>query len=128
MEIRIKILNILDLTGELEDRHFILTRGDSRIAMTIARNTETVKLNRENRFLIDDPQSPIKLAYQLTKPLKLGWSYNSLGAYKFVLQEVTGTKDDNLELGIADYYTHFPRTSTIDPQVTTDENGKKVWL
>ena len=105
-----------------------MTRGDSRIAMTLARNAETVKLNRENRFLIDDPESPIPLAYQLTKPLKLGWSYNSQGAYKFVLQEVTGTKDDNLELGIADYYKHFPRGIVIDPHEGTDENGRTRWL
>lgn len=102
-----------------------MTRGDSRIAMTLARNAETIKLNRENRFLIDDPQSTIKLAYQLTKPLKLGWSYNSQGAFKFVLQEVTGTKDDDTEHGIADYYKHFP----VDPPVEPGEhNGRKVYL
>ena len=34
------------LTGEYEDRNFVVTRGDSRIYMQIARNAETV------RFLI----------------------------------------------------------------------------
>jgi hypothetical protein len=116
------------LTGELEDRQFIVTRGDSRISMTIARNHETVKFNRENRFLIDDPQSPLKLAYQLTKPLKLGWSYNSLGAYKFVLQEVTSTKNDDMVHGIADYYKHFPIVEGADPGEGTDHNGRRGWL
>lgn len=118
------------LTGEYEDRNFVVTRGDSRIAMTIARNEETVRLNRSNRFLIDDVDSPEPLAYLLTKPLKLGWSYNEHGCFKFVLQEVTRTDDDNLELGIADYYKHFERTG---PSVGGDagdsvQSGRKVWL
>lgn len=129
------------LVGEFEDRNFVVTRGDSRIAMTIAKNEFTEKFNRECRFLIDDPDSPHKLSYMLTKPLKLGGVYNDDGCYKFVLQEVTATQDDNHELGIADYYKYFPKTSdttsdeteetsndtsaTEEPQANT---GKKVWL
>lgn len=122
------------LTGELEDRNFIVTRGDSRIAMTIARNERTVKFRRENRFLIDDPESDHKLAYLLTKPLKLGATFNNKGVFKFVLQEVTATEDDNHALGIADYYKHFPKKLVIDasehtvPGETTTDTGKKVWL
>jgi hypothetical protein len=120
------------LTGELEDRNFVVTRGDSRIAMTIARNERTVKFNRENRFLIDDPVSEHKLAYLLTKPLKLGAVFNGDGVYKFVLQEVTATGDDNHELGIADYYKHFPKeesgVNTDNDSVNTDGTGKKVWI
>lgn len=121
------------LVGELEDRNFIVTRGDSRIAMTIARNDRTVKFNRENRFLIDDMESEHKLAYSLTKPLKLGLTFNDRGVFKFVLQEVTATEDDNHELGIADYYRHFPRSnveenSRIQPDGITAETGRKVWL
>ena len=97
------------LTGEFEDRNFVVTRGDSRIAMTIAKNEHTVKFNRLNRFLIDDPESPLMLSYSLSKPLKLGWSFNGNGAFKFVLQEVNSTDDDNHELCIADYYKYFPR-------------------
>lgn len=124
------------LTGEYEDRNFVVTRGDSRIAMTIARNCETVKLNRKNRFLIDDEDSPQPLAYLLTKPLKLGGSYNKEGVFKFVLQEITTTDNDNIELRIADYYKHFPRETTDDTDgdssASTDDSaesaGKKVWL
>ena len=119
------------LTGELEDRNFVVTRGDSRISMMIARNAETVRLNREHRFLIDDPESPIKLAYQLTKPLKLGWSFNDEGVYKFVLQEVTSTSNDDVANGVADYYKYYSRDdgSQIEPvPEQTDPNGKKVWL
>lgn len=148
--------NITDLTGELEDRNFIVTRGDSRISVQIAKNAYTDALDRENRFLIDDDDSPHKLSYQLTKPLKKGLVYNGDGTYKFVLQEVTATEFDNHELGIADYYHHFPKVvddkisailkvsqgtivvsdSTLILGITAENgeeppgrlNGKKVWI
>lgn len=115
------------LTGELEDRNFIVTRGDSRIAVTIARNHDTAKLNRESRFIIDDPESTRPLSYLLTKPLKLGMAYGENGVFKFVLQEVTATGDDNFELQIADYYKHFPelRPNKVEPVVI---NKGEVWL
>lgn len=124
------------LTGEMEDKFLATTRGDSRIAMTIIRNNLTVKFNRENRFLIDDIDSPHKLSYQLTKPLKLGLEYNEEGVFKFVLQEVTATTYDNHELGIADYYKYYPngeqdftnQNQVIDPTKTDPETGKEVWL
>lgn len=118
--------NTTDLTGELEDRQFVSTRGDSRIAMTITRNRYTVNFDRENRFLIDDPDTKHKLSYLLTKPLKLGAAYNGKGVYKFVLQEVTATEYDNHELGIADYY----KDTTINPAAERidEKTGKRVWL
>jgi len=124
------------LTGEYEDRNFIVTRGDSRIYLMIGRNAETVRLGRKNRFLIDDEDSPQPLAYLLTKPLKKGWSYNKDGVFKFVLQEVVVTKDDNVQLRIADYYKHFPDGilvdhddgSLINPDNISEETGKRVWL
>lgn len=112
------------LTGELEDRNFVVTRGDSRVAMTIARNDDTIKFARDMRFLIDDPDSRLKLAYLLTKPLKLGGTYNKCGVYKFVLQEVTSTEDDNHVLGIADYYKYYPR----EPVEPSEPNEKGGWL
>lgn len=125
------------LTGEYEDRNFVVTRGDSRIAMTIARNEHTINFGRHCRFLIDDPDSLEKNAYLLTKPLKVGKYYNNKGVYSFVLQEVVSTDDDNMELGIADYYKHFPKLSE-DNDIDNNENngssddettsGKKVWL
>ena len=124
MEICTTTLNITDLTGELENREFIVTRGDSRISMTIARNSDTIKFNREQRFLIDDPDSPHKLAYLLTKPLKLGGTYNNQGVFKFVLQEVTSTDDDNHVLGIADYYKYFPH-EPLEPKPSEGGGG---WL
>lgn len=115
------------LTGEYEDRNFIVTRGDSRISMTIARNDLTVKFRRDMRFLIDDPESERMMAYLLTKPLKLGHSFNGYGVLKFVLQEVVTTDDDNQELGIADYYKHFPKEGS-ESNKNQDDTGKKVWI
>lgn len=109
------------LTGEFEDRNFIMTRGDSRIAITIAKNEETSRLGRTNRFLIDDPASPVKLAYTLSKPLKFNGIYNGEGAFKWVLQEVQTTVDDNQDLMIADYYKYFPKDEPVTP-------AEGVWL
>lgn len=133
------------LTGEYEDRNFIVTRGDSRIAITIAKNEFTAKLGRNNRFLIDDPDSKVKLAYILSKPLKFAGVYNEEGVYKFVLQEVVTTDFDNQELMIADYYKHFPKETEEGDEDNTQDipednenesadttnnstNGKKVWI
>ena len=75
-----------------------------------------------------------KAAYTLTKPLKVGKTYNSKGIYSFVLQESVSTADDNMELGIADYYLHFPdakpplRKPDSNTEEKTDTSGKKVWL
>lgn len=104
--------------------------------MTIAKNEDTVRFSRKDRFLIDDPDSTEKLSYALTKPLKVGTVYNNKGVYSFVLQEVASTSDDNHELGIANYYKYFPKDTTQSnnsaadtvPDIGTDENGKKVWL
>ena len=123
------------LIGTYEDRDFFVTRGDSRLGLTLPRNNHTVKLKRGDRFLIDDAESETMLAYELTKPFKLGSIYNSEGVFKFVLQEVNTTDDDNQELGIADYYKHFPKNAgaespgnTIDPENNTTDDGRKVWL
>lgn len=103
-----------------------MTRGDSRIAVTIARNEYTAALNRESRFIIDDPQSSKMLSYLLTKPLKLGMAYGENGVFKFVLQEVTATADDNFDLQIADYYKYFPKEEEEDN--TSIDTEREVWL
>lgn len=126
------------MTGDYEDRDFIVTRGDARISMMIGKNSDTVKFGRESRFLIDDPDSMEKLSYSLSKPLRVGWHYNGEGVYLFVLKEANSTDDDNFELGIADYYKHFPKSSpdqaepddsdTGTPDSSEESNKKKVWL
>lgn len=123
------------LTGQYEDRDFFVTRGDSRLGMIIAKNQYTTKMKRGCRFLIDDADSEMMLAYELTKPFKLSSVYNNHGIFKFVLQEVNTTDDDNQELRVADYYKHFPKGAgeaitgnIVDPDNTTTDDGRKVWL
>ena len=129
------------MTGELEDRHFIVTRGDARIAITIGRNPHTAKFNRKSRFLVDDPMSEYMLSFDLSKPLKAGHTYNDRGIYQFVLSESNSSVLDNMELGIADYYAFFPKENedsnlvgeaivgsavvTSHPSVAEE---RKVWL
>lgn len=128
------------LTGEYGDNDFIITRGDSRISVTLPRDKYTLRLNRDDRFLIDDYDSPNVLAYRLTKPFKLGGSFNENGVLYFVMQECNTEDTDNFELHIANYYDHFPRENETkqsvqqapddEPNVQpgNDMSGKKVWL
>ena len=112
------------------------TRGDTRLSMTIAITPETLKFNRQSRFIIDDPRANEHLAYVTTKPLRMGSSYNGEGIFKFVMQEVVTTDDDNLDLLIADYYKHFPKRMTVDNAAgetqytgsTTETTGRKNYL
>ena len=85
---------------------------------------------RENRFLIDDYDSPNVLAYRLSKPFKLGGSYNGKGVLYFVLQECNTEDTDNLELHIANYYDHFPRGEKDSSENVSEQDkpGKKVWI
>ena len=123
-------VNTTDLIGEYGDSHFIINRGDSRISITIARDAETVRLGRENRFLVDDYDTDVVLAYRLTKPLKMGMNFDDdEGVFKFVLTEVPTEDTDNLELHIPNYYQYFPREEErLIEEDIKDENGRKVWI
>ena len=96
------ILNTTDLTGEYSDAFFVATRGDSRIAVTLPKDEETLALGRDARFIIDDYNAPNPLAYRLTKPFKLGGSYDDDGVVIFVMTECNSEFDDNPVLHIAD--------------------------
>lgn len=100
------------LSGEMGDREFIVLRGDSRIAVTLPKDEHSLRLNRESRFIVDDYGSDSVLAYRLTKPFKLGGSFDEDGVLRFVMYECNTEDDDNLELHIADYYKCFPRGDT----------------
>lgn len=105
--------------------------------MTIGKNVYTNKMRREDRFLIDDEDSDLMLAYELTKPWKLGGTYNGAGVFKFVLQEVNTTDNDNQELRIADYYKYYPKNETDIDSVSenagsdatsTEDTGRRGWI
>lgn len=124
------------LTGEYSDAFFVATRGDSRISVTLQKDDETIALNRDSRFIIDDYKTPDPLAYRLTKPFKLGGSFDDNGVVIFVLTECNTEYDDNLELHIADYYKYFPREDSDDTVVNTnstqvdtgEESGRRGWI
>lgn len=90
----------------------MVTRGDTRLSVTISRTEDALRLDRTTRFIIDDPDCHEHLAYVLTKPLRMGSVFNSNGVFTFIMQEVETTDDDNLDLLVADYYKYYPREST----------------
>lgn len=120
--------------------------GDARVAVTIAKDDDTVKLKRGKRFLIDDVDSESVLAFQITKPNKLYNVYDGDGVYRFILNEVELTDNDNTDLRIADYYSWKPKipkdNDHKNPDISLgeiiddarkkaeedDDNNKEVWL
>lgn len=120
------------LTGEFSDSFLVATKGDSRIAVTLPKDLETIALDRDARFIIDDYSSPHPLAYRLTKPFKLGGSYDENGVVIFVMTECNTENDDNTELHIADYYKHFPRegenNNSADTSVDDSDSSRRGWI
>lgn len=90
------------LIGEKSEN--MMSIGDARIAITISKDSDTAEIVRGKRFLVDDDDAEIPLAYQVTKPNKLFNIYNGEGVFRFILNEVNLTSNDNIELRIADYY------------------------
>lgn len=88
-----------------ETSQAMMTVGNARIAVTVGRDDETVNINRGMRFIIDDPDTSEPLAYQVTKPNKMFNVYNGKGIIRFIMNEVSSTELDNMELRIADYYS-----------------------
>ena len=86
----------------------LMTIGDARIAITISKDKDTDEIGRGKRFLVDDMDAEVPLAYQITKPNKLFNIYNGQGVFRFILNEVNITDDDNVSLRIADYYNWKP--------------------
>ena len=122
------------LTGEFSDSFLVATKGDSRIAVTLPKDLETLALDRDARFIIDDYAVPNPLAYRLTKPFKLGGSFDDNGVVIFVMTECNTEYDDNTDLHIADYYKHFPREDensnivSVDVPVEDFDAGRRGWI
>lgn len=130
------------LIGEQSEQ--VMTIGDARIAITIGKDADTVELSRGRRFLVDDMDSTTVLAYQITKSNKLFNIYDGKGVFRFILNEVNLTDDDNVSLRIADFYNWKPYVPLDnehkDADITLeeildaaeadedDDDGKDVWL
>lgn len=99
--------------------------GEARIAVTIAKDEETVELERGMRFLIDDGDTSGSnvLAYRITKPNRLFNVYNGEGIFRYILTECNLTEHDNIELRVADYYNWKPQheIKTVRP-----DEGKSI--
>lgn len=99
----------------------IITVGDARIAVTVGKDKDTNKLKRGMRFLIDDFDSEDVLCYKISKPNKLFNVYDGKGVFRFIMNEVNVTDNDNIEKRIADYYSWYPK---VDPIVPDDQTGE----
>ena len=99
----------------------IITVGDARIAVTIGKDRDTSQLTRGMRFIIDDMDSEEVLCYKISKPNKLFNVYDGKGVFRFIMQEVNLTDNDNVEKRIADYYSWYPRVEMPLPDDQTNE-------
>lgn len=95
------------LIGEAaEDK---ISIGDARIAVTIGKDEDTIELNRGIRFLIDDGDVEMPMAYQVTKPNRFFNITNGDGVFRFILNEVVLTDNDNVKERIADFKNWMPQ-------------------
>lgn len=86
----------------------LMTVGDSRIAVTVGRDSETLELSRGIRFIIDDPDVEHPSVYQITKSNRFFNTTADGGVFRFILNEVALTKHDNILNQIADYTNWTP--------------------
>lgn len=112
------------LIGEFSED--MMSIGDARIALTIAKDADTTELRRGMRFLIDDEDSDTVLAYQITKSNRLFNVYEGEGVFKFILNEVPLTDADNKELRIADYTSWTPPKETDGDHQDSDYSVDEV--
>ena len=112
------------LIGEKSEQ--IMSIGDARIAITIGKDSDTNKLSRGRRFLVDDMDARDVLAYQITKPNKLFNVYNGHGVFRFILNEVNLTDNDNVKLRIADYYNWHPHIPLDNEHRDTDQTVEEI--
>lgn len=87
----------------------MVTIGDARIAVTVGKDSETIELDRGLRFLIDDADAVHPTAYQITKSNRFFNSYpENGGVFRYILNEVVRTDNDNVGERIADFENWLP--------------------
>lgn len=99
-----------------DGRNTVMTIGDARLALTIAKDEATEQFKRGTRFIIDDVDSDEQLAYEITKSNRLFNIYNDIGVYRFILNEVVITDDDNMDIRVADYVSRGFKEPVVDPE------------
>lgn len=109
------------LIGEASSRYDnLMVIGDARIAVTVGKDEDTISLTRGLRFLIDDSDVDDPLAYEITKPNRFFNSYEGEGVFRFILNEVVRTDNDNIREQIADYNNWMPPRSLDSDHVDSD--------
>lgn len=106
------------LIGERSNN--LMTIGDSRIAMTIPKDEDTIELTRGRRFLIADVDTDALCAYEISKSNTLFDVFDREGVFRFILNETNVTKNDNKDLMIADCDKWIPR-NVLDSPYLGDE-------
>lgn len=115
------------LIGEKSEEK--MATGDARIAVTMPKDSDTIKLGRGRRFLIADDDAESVLAYAITKPNTLYNVYNGSGVFRHILTEVNLTEYDDIPLRVADYYQPAMNTKADSFQEVVDnDDNKKGWL
>ena len=112
------------LVGEKNDPLIVI--GDARIAITLPKDKDTIKLDRSVRFLVDDTDVEKPLAYQISKPNRLYNNYNGEGVFRYILAEVNATKDDNFNEMIADYTNWRPPVETDSAHIDSNAELKTI--
>lgn len=104
------------LTGEYSQQ--FVTVGDARMQVTMPKDEETVLINRDDRFLIDDPDAPDIQAFEVTKLNRISSVYNGHGVCVHMLVESPRNDNvDNYELMIANYYDRIKTQGETKPVV-----------
>lgn len=99
----------------------LMTVGDSRIAITVGKDDDTIELGRGHRFLIDDELVEEPSVYQITKANRFFNTTDCGGVFRFILTEVALTHADNVEKRIADYTAWTPDRQLDSDHVDSDK-------
>ena len=81
---------------------------------------------QHNQMRIDDYDTHDILAYRLTKPFKLGGSFNGSGVLNYVLTECNTEDTDNFELHIANTSREKGKTVRLMNPAKTAEKHRAV--
>lgn len=104
------------LTGEYSQQ--FVTVGDARMQVTMPKDEETVLIDRDDRFLIDDPDAHDIQAFEVTKLNRISSVYNGHGICVHMLVESPRNDNvDNYELMIANYYDRIKTPEETKPVV-----------
>lgn len=98
----------------------MMTIGDSRIAITIGKDQDTIELNRGFRFLIDDSDVTDPSVYQITKANRFFNTTTGDGVFRYILTETQLEPGDNIAQRIANYTTWTPEKILESDHVDSD--------